>query len=282
MPDPAPTPAPADPAPAAPPPPDSLLEQAAAATDPKAAPGADPAAPAPAEKWFLTEGVEGKDKAPEWFKAGKYKTVAEQARAYVDLEKRMGAFTGPPEGDYALSLPEGIEGEFDLEHPIFKEFNAFAREAGLSQDGYTKVMHMLARYEAQAGLVDIQGEMEAIGDNAKGRITHMNDWAKANLSEEQFGLVREALTGRAPLSTVFRAMEHLIAQNRQAQMPRPGDAPPPAAMTLAEVDAMQAKRNERGERLFEVDPEYRRKVRAARAQVVGPGEDIEVVGRKKA
>lgn len=48
-------------------------------------------------------------------------------------------------------------------------------------------------------------------------------------------------------------------------------------MTVAEIDAMYAKRNERGQRLVEVDPQYLRQARAARQRVVGSGDHVEIV-----
>jgi len=44
-----------------------------------------------------SEGVNGEGEAPEYFKADKYKSVADQAKAYTELEKRFGGFTGAPE-----------------------------------------------------------------------------------------------------------------------------------------------------------------------------------------
>ena len=44
---------------------------------------------------------------PEWYKADKYKSVAEQAKAYTELEKKFGGFTGAPKDGY--SVVEGVE-----------------------------------------------------------------------------------------------------------------------------------------------------------------------------
>ena len=53
---------------------------------------------------------------PEWLK-DKYKSVEDQAKAYAELEKKFGGFTGSPEGDYEMKVPEGISGEFDMDDP---------------------------------------------------------------------------------------------------------------------------------------------------------------------
>ena len=47
-------------------------------------------------EYFLTEGIKGTGDTPEWFKADKYKSIADQAKAYTELEKRFGGFKGAP------------------------------------------------------------------------------------------------------------------------------------------------------------------------------------------
>lgn len=48
------------------------------------------------EGWMMAEDIKGEGDAPEWFKSNKYKTVADQAKAYASLESKLGAFTGSP------------------------------------------------------------------------------------------------------------------------------------------------------------------------------------------
>ena len=40
--------------------------------------------------WSYADGVEGQGDAPDWFKGDKYNTVADQAKAYKDLESSSG------------------------------------------------------------------------------------------------------------------------------------------------------------------------------------------------
>ncbi len=60
----------------------------------------------------------------------------------------VGKYSGGPGGDYELSLPEGITGEFDTEHPLLKSFIVQAQELGLSQNAFTKLLHQYVEYEA--------------------------------------------------------------------------------------------------------------------------------------
>ena len=80
----------------------------------------------PTEGWFLNEEVKGEGDVPEWFKADKYKSVAEQAKAYAGLESKLGAFTGAPKDGYEVELPEGVDVELDSEDPMLVNFNDWA------------------------------------------------------------------------------------------------------------------------------------------------------------
>ena len=74
--------------------------------------------------WNLNDTTPGTGEKPAWFKAEKYKNVSEQAKAYTELEKTLGAFVGAPKDDkgqpkaYELKLPEGVT--VDMTHPTMK------------------------------------------------------------------------------------------------------------------------------------------------------------------
>lgn len=241
--------------------------------DPNAAPAEPSAAPTepslvpetPAEeaKWYLAENVPGEGEPPEWFKGDKYKTLDEQAKAYSELEKRFGAFTGAPkDGVYKINMPDGFQGEFDTEHQLFQELNSWAKESNMSQEGYDQAIGMLARYEAS--MLPDMGEIKAqLGENADARISSVAQWAKSNLSADEYNAFRAAQT-QSNAADVFKAFEAVIGKTRQVSMPKPGDdVPGVTANGWAEIEAMRNKRNETGQRLYEVDQKYREQVEAA-------------------
>ena len=242
----------------------------------KVTPEVEPQAPTPptaanqAEaEWFLADGVKGVGKAPEWFRADKYKNVEEQAKAYPEAMKRFGAFTGAPkDGKYDFKLPDGIVGEFDKEHPIFKNFQTWAIENQLSQEGYNSVLGMFAEYEADL-IPDVAAIKTALGDNADARIAASAAWAKANLQADDFEAFRLATSDStdavARSVAVFKAIEAVIGKTRQVKLPKPGaDVPNLAAGGEAAIEEMQARRGPDGKRLFDVDPKYRAMVETAR------------------
>jgi len=210
-------------------------------------------------EWLLYDGVKGTGKMPEWYKADKYTTVAAQAEAYSHLEKRFGAFVGAPkDGKYAVPpLPEGLEGEFLTDHPMFAEASKWAAEKQFSQEAYNEMMGMLAQYEASQA-PDFNAAKVEIGEKADERINSVSLWAKANLDTETFGAFRAAM-GDRNAATVFKAIEAIIAKTRQPVIPKPGDMPGDGPVSpLAEINELQAKVDPKtGKRLFETDTKFR-------------------------
>lgn len=225
-----------------------------------------PAEDTPDPKWYLAENAPGQGDAPEWFKADKYKTMLDQAKAYTDLEGRFGAFTGAPkDGEYKINPPEGVTIEFQEDHPLFTEFNKWAAEKQFSQEGYDGLIDILARYELSM-LPDMGQIKQQLGDNADSRIATMNQWAQANLSAEEFKAYKEAQT-QANAASVFTAFEAMMKKTRQIATPKPGDDVPGAVPGgLAEINKMQEARDENGKRRYVEDPAYRAEVEKKRIE----------------
>lgn len=210
---------------------------------------------------MLADGVLGNGERPAWYKADKYKSVADQAAAYPELEKRFGAFVGAPkDGKYDFKPPEGVGLELVDGHPLLTDFQKWAAENQLSQDGYQAVVGMLAQYEAQ-NLPDMAVIKQEVGENAEARINAVAQWGKANLSAEAFASLREATAGRNA-AAVFKAFEAAIAKTQQPVIPKPGQETSAAApQGLAAIKAMQAKVGPDGKtRLWDSDPSYRVRV----------------------
>ena len=247
---------------------DSLIPAAdgvvAEKEDAPEAPKPETAANQDEPEWFLYEGVKGVGKPPEWYKADKYKTVAAQAKAHTDLEKRFGAFTGAPEnGVYEIKLPENLDGSLDVEHPLLKGLQTWAAEKQMSQEGFTEAITMLAEYEASL-VPDISVIKAEVGDNADARIAAVASWGKANLKPDEFETLREATSG-PNAAAVFKTIEAVVAKSRQVRLPKPGEdvvAAQPGGE--AAINAAQAKIGPDGKRLYETDAAYRAKVEKMR------------------
>jgi hypothetical protein len=254
---------------------DSLLPAApaAAAVVPPAAAAVVPPAPAavvppavvpPAAdepKWFYSDSVPGKGEPPAWYKADKYKNLEAQAKAYSDLEPRFGAFVGAPKDGYKLELPAdlGVTGELEADSPLLKEFTTWAQSAQLSQQGFSHVLGMLAKYEAsqQPDMGQIKTD---IGERADERLSAVAQWGKANLDTETYEVLRTSMSG-VNAAVVFKAVEALVNKTRQPVVPKPGvDVAAAQVQGEAAIKAKMAVRDESGQLKFMTDAVYRNQV----------------------
>jgi hypothetical protein len=219
----------------------------------------------------LAEGVKGTGAKPDWFR-DKYKTVEEQAKAYPHLEKRLGAFTGAPEGEYAVTIPEQYKGVVDVDttNPVFAELSKFARESNMSQQGYDGLIGLLAKYEASVYSPPPTAEeaKTKIGANADTRLHSIGQFAGANFDASTQAALKALFKPDNPyIAETVTAVEALIAKSRQPSLPKPGDGgdvPPPSE--LAAIDAMHAAPDPKnpGKRLYETDQAHRHAVEERR------------------
>jgi len=172
-----------------------------------------------AEGWMMSEEIKGEGEAPEWFKSSKYKSVADQAKAYAGLESKLGAFTGAPSDGYKVEMPEGIDAEIATDDPMLVNFNEWAAEAGLSQEKHTELMgiYMNGMLEAQPALDD---EIKRIGKDAPQRINDFTAWAKANFDEGEF----QVMQGLATTADGFGILEKMRGMLRETDVAAPSSA----------------------------------------------------------
>ena len=132
------------------------------------------AAEAPAQnngEWFFAEDVPGKGDRPEWMKE-KYKTVADQAKAYVELEKRMGEVKGAPKDGYALDALDGIAAD----DPLVQHFAETFKEMNVSQEGFQRVVSEFLDMQSSVAQVDAQKEIEKLGLDGGQQVKQIDTW----------------------------------------------------------------------------------------------------------
>lgn len=234
----------------------------AAAPAPSAEPAKEPAKPATTNtpEWFYADGVPGKGDMPAWYKADKYLSVEKQAEAYASLEKRFGAFTGAPkDGKYETKLPEGVGVELVADHPLLSDFQKWAAEHQLNNDGYNQLIGMLAQYEA-AQIPDMNEIKGQLGDNADQRIAAVAQWTKANLTPAEYQKLTTATTG-ANAAAVVEVLESVIAKTKQVTLPKPGqDVAAAQPRGQAAIDALMQKKGPDGKFLYFTDAKHRAEV----------------------
>lgn len=247
----------------------SLLPGATPPADGDQPPAGDPPADNPAG-----------DDDQSWFLKDKYKTVEDQAKAYPELQKKLGEsnkLLGAPEGDYELTMPEGIDGEFIADSPSVNNVLAYAKENNLSQDVVTGLIHAFVAGEAELNQTSVDREMKALGDNADRRLKDLSDYGAANLDQETYDAFR-AVASTAAGVKVLEAMKGL---NREHKLPGNGDDNinlSKSGHTPESLKEMSAAKDDNGHRKMSTDPAYKKKVDQAYADYYGSEPKATVIG----
>lgn len=208
-------------------------------------------------EYFLSEGIKGQGDLPEWYKADKYGSIADQAKAYTELEKKFGSFTGSPKDGY--QLPEG----FDKEDALAQEVIKFGNESNLSQDGFNKLMELAA---AQAGVTqeyDQKAELAKLGDNAGQRIKQVEAFLK-NKAGGEYEAIRDMVTDANSVLLV----ESIMKAVQPAPLPIDGVAVEGKA-TWDDIERELYKKDEHGNLLMSVSREHAMKVERMKKEYGG-------------
>lgn len=200
-------------------------------------------------EYFLSDGIKGSGDTPDWYKGDKYKSVAEQAKAYTELEKKFGGFTGAPKDGY--SGPEGIEGD----DALLQELTEFATKTNMSQEAFGDAWELLSAQSQAVEQVTQEQEIASLGDNAQERIKNVEGYLKNNLDAEVYEEVRNLVTDARSIQLV----EHLVRATAPARLPIDG-GDHPSGMTWADVEAEMFKKNDSGQLLRSIDSNHEAKI----------------------
>ncbi len=164
------------------------------------------------EAWYMDEGIMGQGPRPDYLKS-KYKTVADQAKAYGEIEKKLGGLTGAPES-YDL---ESVKEHINLDNEHLQDFLNIAKESRLNQDAVSKMMSTLVNYE-KSFLPDEAAEVLKLGPDGDKRYQVLDQWAKNTLSAK----AQETFTMIPKTAEVIEFMDEM------RQMQAKGRSQPPA------------------------------------------------------
>ncbi len=141
--------------------------------------------------WWYDSNQVGNGERPEWFNANKYKTVAEQAKAYTELQKKFGGFTGAPD-EYKVEV-EGFQPD-----ELFNKVAGIAKELNMSNEGFNKLFSAYlehAKSTAEATNANNEAykmaELTKLGINAEEKVKEIKTWVSNNFSPEEQALFKE-------------------------------------------------------------------------------------------
>ena len=230
--------------------------------------------------WQYAEGVPGSGEPPEYFKSDKYANITEQAKAYRELEKRFGSFTGAPK-EYEIKLSDELTEkglEISKEDPLYEEAIKFARESNMSQDGFNNMMNLyamskLAETEALSNFKS--KEIESLGPRGQERINNIAQWGKANLPDDLY----EGFEAMPVNANAVKALEHIIGMTRSAPITSNGTNASSGMISEDDLRKMQFEKDEYGNRRLQTDPEFRAKFKKLSSQVWGDHDHNIVIGK---
>ena len=218
-------------------------------------------------EYFLTEGIKGSGNSPEWYKADKYKSVAEQAKAYTELEKKFGSFTGAPKDGY--SGPEGIESD----DALLQELTEFASKTNMSQEAFGEAWELLSAQSGAAETVSREQEIAKLGDNAGERIKNVEGFLKNNLDSTDYDQVMNLVTDARSIELV----EALVKATSPVKLPIDGGHSP-TGMTWSDIEAEMFKKSGDGQLLRSIDVNHERKIQKMMQDFGGTKANIRTFG----
>jgi len=210
--------------------------------------------------WYFDENTPGQGEKPEWFKSDKYKSISEQARAYPELEKKYGAFTGAPEEYQLTELKDELKERglsIDSEDPAFLKAKEYAKQMNMNQEGFSQLLNLYGETMAAEAMAleDLKkAEMQKLGTSADSRLQNLDSWATANLDPEMV----DAFRSLAVSADSVGMLEKMVAMTRNSPI-NPVDAAPASGASKGELDELMFAKDEFGNRKMR-DPEYARMV----------------------
>lgn len=204
--------------------------------------------------WFWDSNTPGVGERPE-FLPEKYKSVADVAKAYKELESRLG--TAPKEYDFSKGA-----GWIEPDYEPFQQMAEFARSKHVPQDVMDKMLESVGLYLDEFR-TDLNEEKSKLGERATERLQTLNNWAKSNLSEKSFA----ALTAGMRTADQIEALEEIRNKmlNNSTMVPGGNENVATGGMTIeeyrSELNANYTK--------FKTDPAYRKEMEKKLTSIVG-------------
>lgn len=128
--------------------------------------------------WYLDEGIPGTGNRPDWLES-KYNKVSDQAKAYKEVERKLGAQSSAAPEDYEWGE---YANNFEIENPHMSDLKNKARELRLSQEAFQQLIDPIAKYQ-QSLMPNTDEEIKKLGEHAQAKINTVNTWATNHLSD---------------------------------------------------------------------------------------------------
>lgn len=192
---------------------------------------AQPNPDAPAEPgWWLDDNIPGQGDRPQWL-PDKYKKVSDVAKAYGELQKRLGV--APEKYDFKTA-----ESWLDPDYEPIIELAEYAKSKHVTQDVLDKMLSTVGKYLDEFK-VDYEEEKKLLGDNAKERLQTLNNWAKANLSEDSYFALTSNMRSADSVKAIEELRQKMIDNNTTIPTGKEDLGEPPLSISDIEQEMAQ-------------------------------------------
>ncbi len=214
--------------------------------------------PAIEPKWYLDEGIPGIGDRPDYLEP-KYKTMADQARSYKDLQKALGATSGSPD-EYDFGNFKDV---IDIGNQHLQEYVNYAKQNRISQEAFNKTLDTFVNYQ-KSFQPNMSEEVAKLGPDGAMKIDTVRRWAENNLSEQAIQTVGKIATSAEVINFLdeMRQFQFHASQQPPGSTSNAGDFTP---LTVAEVEAEM----QQNYKLYNSDPRYRAEIQRKFEQAVG-------------
>ncbi len=197
--------------------------------------------------WWWDKDKPGEGDRPEWLPE-KYKTAADAAKAYTELQKKLG--TAPEEYNW-----EAGKGWVEPDYEPLQELAAFAKSKHVSQEVFDKMLGTIGQYLDEFK-IDYTEERTKLGEGAEERIKILNNWAKSNFSADTF----DALTSNMQTADAVKAIEEIRTKmlENNTTIPTGNEDAANTGDSLEDIQQEMADNMER----YSKDAKYRREITA--------------------
>lgn len=192
--------------------------------------------------WYIDDGVPGVGARPTWLNE-KFKTAADLAKSYSELEKKVGV---APE-DYDFSKSKYL----DPDYVPFQDLKKLAKEKRVPSEVMDKVIESVDKYMDEFS-TDHKEEFKKLGPNARERLDTLENWAKANFSDDSF----QALTSNLRTAETIKALEEIRGKmmSDNSQVPNGNDGAVHNSASLEDIKMELSNNLEK----YKTDVKYRK------------------------
>lgn len=203
--------------------------------------------------WKYDDELSGSGDAPEWFLKDKYGSVAEQAKALVHAQKKLGELTGSPKDGYTYDNVKGI----DADSPLIKQMSTVFQDMGMSQKGFDRIANAFMTLQQSISADNAPKVLAELGAGGQETVTRVNQWLANNFSKEEQSIVQSwMLSGKD-----VRILDRLRANLPRARLPTSNEADLGNAHAWESLSQVKAEKTANWAR-FKTDKHYRDQITA--------------------